>query len=242
MCFTISVEKKAKEAIWEYLHANDGVQSEINFDDDYFLVSGFDHPKLPIIKQGKIELSEWGLIPSFVYSDEMARGIREKTLNARSDTIHEKRSYQSYIKNQRAILVVDGFFEWRHEGSTKIPYYIFPKDNRAFHLGCIYNLWTNKYTGEIVDTFSIITTEANPLMEVIHNSRKRMPLILSKSDIHAWINPETDMNVINRLMKPFPEEEMDAYQISRNAGNPGINRNYPGIKDRAEKGYSHTTL
>ena len=242
MCFTISVEKKAKEAIREYLHANDGVQSEINFDDDYYLISGFDHPKLPIIKQGKIELSEWGLIPSFAYSEEMARDIREKTLNARSDTIHEKRSYQSYIKNQRAILVVDGFFEWRHEGSTKIPYYIFPKDNRAFNLGCIYNLWTNKYTGEIVDTFSIITTEANPLMEVIHNSRKRMPLILSISDIHAWINPETDINVINRLMKPFPEEEMDAYRISKKASNPGINRNYPGIKDRVEKGYSHTTI
>lgn len=232
MCFTISVEKKAKEEIRKYLNVNTDVQSEIDFENDYFLVSGFAHPKLPIIKQGKIELSEWGLIPSFAYSDEMAADIREKTLNARSDTIHEKRSYKSSINNQRAILVVDGFFEWRHEGSTKIPYYIFPKDNTAFNLGCIYNQWTNKITGEIVDTFSIITTDANPMMAIIHNSKKRMPLILSKSDISTWINPEKDMNVINSLMKPYPEAEMDAYQISKNAGNPKSNRNYEGIKDR----------
>jgi putative SOS response-associated peptidase YedK len=234
MCFTISVEKKAKEAILEYLDANEGVQSEIDFDGDYYLVSGFDHPKLPIIKQGKIELSEWGLIPSFAYSNEMARDIREKTLNARSDTIHKKPSYKSAIKNQRAILVVNGFFEWQHEGSTKIPYYIFPKDNTVFNLDCIYNRWTNKLTGETLDTFSIITTDANPMMEIIHNSKKRMPLIFSKSDINVWINPETDINVINNLMKPFPETEMDAYQISKNASNLRINRNYPGIKDRVD--------
>lgn len=234
MCFTISVEKKAKEIIREYVKVNEGVQCELDFNDDYYLVSGFAHPKLPIIKQGKIELSEWGLIPSFVYSDDMAGDIREKTLNARSDTIHEKRSYKSSIKNQRAILVVDGFFEWMHAGSAKIPYFIFPKDNSTFNLGCIYNQWNNKLTGEIVDTFSIITTDANPMMEMIHNSKKRMPLILSKSDISTWIDPKTDIIMIDRLMKPFPESEMDAYRISKSAGNSRINRNYPAIKERVD--------
>lgn len=119
MCFTISVEKKAKEAIREYMKNNKGVQSEIDFDDDYYLVSGFTHPKLPIIKQGIIELSEWGLIPSFAYSDEMARDIRDKTLNTRSDTIHEKRSYKASIKNQRTILIVDGFLNGRTKAGPK---------------------------------------------------------------------------------------------------------------------------
>jgi len=234
MCFTISVEKKAKEAIRKYINDNEDVQCEIDFNEDFYLISGFAHPKLPIIKQGKIELSEWGLIPSFAYSDEMAKDIREKTLNARSDTIHDKPSYKSSIKAQRAVLVVDGFFEWKHEGSTKIPYYIYPKDNTVFNIGCIYNQWTNKLTGEVVDTFSIITTDANPMMEIIHNSKKRMPLILSKSDIGAWINPSTDINAINSLMRPFPESEMESYQISKSAGNSRINRNYPGIKERVD--------
>ena len=234
MCFTISVEKKAKEAIRKYINDNEDVQCEIDFNEDFYLISGFAHPKLPTIKQGKIELSEWGLIPSFAYSDEMAKDIREKTLNARSDTIHDKPSYKSSIKAQRAVLVVDGFFEWKHEGSTKIPYYIYPKDNTVFNIGCIYNQWTNKLTGEVVDTFSIITTDANPMMEIIHNSKKRMPLILSKSDIGAWINPSTDINAINSLMRPFPESEMESYQISKSAGNSRINRNYPGIKERVD--------
>lgn len=235
MCFTVSVEQRAKKAIREYVKTHDGVQLEIDFNEDFFLVSGFAHPRLPIIKQGKIELSEWGLIPSFAYSEEMARDIREKTLNARSDTIHEKQSYKSSIKDQRAILVVDGFFEWMHQGGKKIPYYIFPKDNQAFYLDCIYNQWTNQLTGELVDTFAIITTEANPLMATIHNSKKRMPLILLKSDISLWIHPETSMNVINNLMKPYPEAAMDAYQISAEASNPRINRNFPGIKEREGK-------
>jgi len=67
-----------------------------------------------------------------------------------------------------------------HEDGKKIPYYIFPKDKGAFYLGCIYNQWTNQLTGKLVDAFSIITTNANPLIATIHNTKKRMPLIFSK--------------------------------------------------------------
>lgn len=231
MCFTVSVEKKAKEVIREQLKKS-GVQMDLDFE-DYYLVSGFAHPKLPIIKQGKITLSEWGLIPSFVYSEEMAADIRTKTLNARSDTIHEKRSYKDAIRSQRCVLVVDGFFEWRHE-TKKIPYYIYPADNTVFYIGCIYNSWLNKVTGEIHDTFSIITTDANPLMAYIHNSKKRMPLLLDKTEISDWINPSTSLPQINSMMNPFDESEMKAYPISQYANNPRHNRNVPEIKEREE--------
>lgn len=229
MCFTVSVEKKAKEAIKEYLKTNQGVQLRIDFD-DFFLVSGFSHPKLPIIKQAAIELSEWGLIPSFVLTEEKAGEIQAMTLNARSDTIREKPSYKKSIQSQRCILMVDGFFEWRHEGGKKLPYYIFPKDGTVFCLGCIYNSWVNKVTGEVKDTFSIITTEANPFMEYIHNTKKRMPLILDKSQINEWINPETPAQSVNSMMIPYDEAKMDAYQISQNANNTRNNRNVPEIK------------
>ena len=51
MCFTISVEKKAKEAIQQYVNTNKGVQGDIDFHDNYYLVSGFVHSKLAIINQ-----------------------------------------------------------------------------------------------------------------------------------------------------------------------------------------------
>ena len=121
MCFTISVEKKAKEAIREYLKSNEGVQMKFDFDDDYFLVSGFSHPRLPIIKQGAITLSEWGLIPPFAVQDKVDE-LQNMTLNARSDTIYEKPSFKKSIVSQRCVLVVDGFFEWRHENNKKLPF------------------------------------------------------------------------------------------------------------------------
>lgn len=232
MCFTISVEKKAKEAIREFLNLNTGVQMRIDFNEDFYLVSGFSHPKLPIIRQNVIELSEWGLIPSFALNEDKANELANMTLNARSDTIREKPSYKKSINTQRCILVVDGFFEWRHEDGKKLPYYIYPADEKVFYLGCIYNSWTNKVTGEIRDTFSIITTDANPLMEYIHNSKKRMPLILSIDDIAAWIDPSTNQDVVNSLMKPYPENLMQAHAISSDAGNSRKNRNVPEIKKK----------
>lgn len=230
MCFTISVEKKVKQVLQEYVKSNRGVQMQFEFNEDFYLVSGFAHPKLPIIKQGVITLSEWGLIPSFALQ-EKADDFQNMTLNARSDTIYEKPSFKKSIISQRCILVVDGFFEWRHENKKKYPFYIYPTDETVFYLGCIYNSWVNKITGEIKDTFSIITTDANPLMEYIHNSKKRMPLILDQADIQDWIHPETDKQVVKNLMKPYPETEMSYHSITTDAGNARKNRNLPEIKD-----------
>lgn len=224
MCFTVSVEKKAKEAIKNYLVDNPGVKNLIDFEEDQYLVSGFSHPRLPLIKQGVVDMSVWGLIPSFVKKEERAKEMQAMTLNARADTIHEKVSFKSPVKNQRAILPVDGFYEWMHSGKEKIPHYIFPTDGTVFYLGCIYN----------ADTFSIITTNANPLMERIHNTKKRMPLILSREDIQRWVNPTTQRQDVDRLMQPFDVSHMDAYEISKEAGNARINRNHAGIKERVD--------
>jgi len=230
MCFTVSVEKKAKEAIREYLKSNAGVQMQIDFNEELYLVSGFSHPRLPILREGSVILSEWGLIPSFAVEEKTGE-LQKMTLNARADTIYQKPSYKKPIVSQRCILVVDGFFEWRHENNRKYPYYIYPKDETVFYLGCIYNAWVNKVTGELRDTFSIITTEANPLMEKIHNTKKRMPLILHKEDISSWIDPGTARTTVDRLMASFPESRMSAHTISADAGNPRKNRNIPEIKE-----------
>ena len=237
MCFTISVTTdKTKKAILEYLNSNAGVQMPFDFDDfgEKHLVSGFSHPELPIVKQGSIELGEWGLVPSFVVREEQAKDMQNKTLNARADTIYERKSYKDAIVSQRCVLVVDGFFEWRHATNQKIPYYIYPKDGTVFYLGCIYNSWTDKETGEMKDTFSIITTVANPLMEFIHNSKKRMPLILNKDDIAVWIDPESSFEMVNQLMKAYDDAHMSAHSISKDASYANRNRNYPEIKDEVE--------
>lgn len=242
MCFTVSVTSdKTKEAIFDYLNSNTGVQMHFDFNDfgEKHLVSGFAHPDLPIVKQGSIELGEWGLVPSFVVREDQAKDMQNKTLNARNDTIYERKSYKDAIIKQRCVLVVDGFFEWRHTANEKIPYYVYPKDGTVFYMGCIYTSWTDKETGEMKDTFSIITTEANPMMEYIHNNKKRMPLILNKEDIAVWIDPETPKETVNQLMKPYNETNMSAHTISKDASYANKDRNYPEIKEPVE--YKETT-
>lgn len=234
MCYTVSVEKKAKEAIREYLKSNEGVQMNFDFGEDLYFVSGFKHPKLPIIKQASIELSEWGLIPSFAFSTQFANEMQAKTLNAHSGRIHETRSYKKPILSQRCVLVVDGFFDNQDVNGKKFPYYIYPTNGKVFYMGCIYNSWTDKDTGEIRDTFSIVTTDANKLMAKIHNLKKRMPLILDYKDVADWIDPDTPIGRINSLMIPFADEEMDAHSISKNVNKSTENRNVPEIKNEVK--------
>ena len=77
----------------------------------------------------------------------------------------------------------------------------------------IYDRWLDKEAGEEYDTFSIITTDSNPLTDYIHNSKHRMPAILSKEDEEKWLNPSLSKVEINSLLKPFDTDKMDAYII-----------------------------
>lgn len=232
MCFTISFEEKAVKALKEYLEIHPEKVMQGEFNERYYLVSGFTHPKLPIIKHKAVEVYEWGLIPSFVEDEDKANEIANMTLNARSDTIHDKPSFRNSIKTSRCVLPIDGFYEWQHIGKQKQPYYIYPKEETAFFLGCIYNTWINQKTGEARNTFSIITTDANHTMTEIHNTKKRMPLILPKNSIDIWVDPNTEINKINQMMQPYSTELMTAHTITNDAGNSKLNRNIPEIKKR----------
>ena len=97
-------------------------------------------------------------------------------------------------------------------------------------MGAIYDTWINNQNGETINSFSIITTAANSLMETIHNTKKRMPLILNKNDVQIWLDPEMiKKEFINQFIKPYDESLMKAHTISRFAVNPNNNRNIPEI-------------
>lgn len=88
------------------------------------------------------------------------------------------------------IIPVSGFYEWRHFKKKTYPYFIHPEDLSFFQLAGIWEEWTDKETGEIKRTCSIITTAENPLMEQIHNTKKRMPLILDQEAAIKWVYSE----------------------------------------------------
>lgn len=233
MCFTVAIVRDGKLiSAEEYYTSKPPVKKkkekipELPF---HNLVSGFGYPALPVVTDDGLFLYEWGLIPSWVKDTATANDIRTKTLNAVGETAFEKPSFRKSIASNRCLFPVSGFYEWREFKGNKYPYFIQVADADYFSLGAIYDMWINNDTGEIKNTFSIITTPANPLMEKIHNLKKRMPLILSPEDEMKWLDPMLNTSEIKNLIQPFPESKMSAYTISRTANNTRANRDVPEI-------------
>ena len=210
----------------------EGEQLEIDFADEFkakrgkktaikntgYHLNGFAHPKLVVLandKPDELQEMEWGLIPFWVKSVEQAADIANKTLNAKSETIFELPSFRAAILKRRCIIPVNGFYEWRHYAKKTYPYFIYPKGRSYFCLGGIWEEWTDKESGEIKKTCSIITTPANQLMEQIHNTKKRMPLIMDITEAKRWISPELKKQDIEDLMKPFHAKGMESHTVSR---------------------------
>jgi len=158
----------------------------------------------------KIVMQEWGLVPSWTPDAETAKKLRIQTLNARSETAFEKPSFRNSIKSRRCIIPSTGFYEWQHDGKKKIPWFIRIKDMEIFSIAGIWDEWSDRSTGEIYRGFSILTTEANPVMARIHNTKKRMPVILKAGNEMQWISNEISKETIVSSCVPLSEDLIEA--------------------------------
>ena len=224
MCFTVNVNLVKEELENRY--------GATLIDPDKYRPSYYYHafslPLLPAICAGSpdaISLLRWGLIPSWVRSMDDANEIRYKTFNARSESIDKKPSFSSSFKSKRCIIPVKGFFEWQHVGKEKIPWYIYQSGNEILSLAGLYDEWTENTTGELLRTFSIVTTDANDLMAEIHNSAKRMPAILDKSAENRWLDISTSLDAVRSILNPYPDELLMAHTISPLINDKTANRN-----------------
>ncbi|HLU85724.1 MAG TPA: SOS response-associated peptidase [Vicingaceae bacterium] len=150
-------------------------------------INAFAYPQTPIItdeKQGIIQHYKWGLIPSWSKDTK----ISQYTINARIETIKEKPAFRNNY-NKRCLVIANGFYEWKwldKSGKKKNKYLISLPNEELYAYGGIYSEWVDKSTGEIVNTYSIVTTEANALVAEIHK-KKRMPVILKPEDESKWL-------------------------------------------------------
>lgn len=150
--------------------------------------NGFEFPQTPVItnkQRDEIQLLHWGLIPGWSQDES----IRKFTLNARLDSLQEKASFRGVVNN-RCLILADGFFEWQWldpKGKQKQQYLLTLPNNESFGFAGLWSTWTDKQTGEIRNTYAIITTEANALMSEIHNTKKRMPVIIHKDYEEQWL-------------------------------------------------------
>ena len=180
-------------------------------------VSAFTSNNLPIItqdKQTEVQLASWGLIPHWAKTINQAEDIRQKTVNARSETIFKKPSFRHAASKNHCLVIADGFFEWREVNQRKYPYYIRLKNQEPFAMAGLWEPWTNPDTDEMMITYTIITTDANPLMAKIHNTKKRMPVILPDGFDKLWLNT-FEKDKAGQLLVPFEQGKMEAYTISK---------------------------
>lgn len=168
--------------------------------DTVFHTNGFGQPFMPVATRApELQLMQWGLIPDYF----------QGTLNARGEELFEKRSYKKAALETRCLVPASWFFEWRDYKGKKYPYCIRPKGEDYFVFGGLYRQF-----GEL-NTFCIVTSAANHLMEAIHNSKKRMPLILTPGDEETWLDPTLTKEDVLSFIKPAAEDSLEAYTISK---------------------------
>lgn len=236
MCFTVNVNLIREELENRY--------GATLIDPDKYRPSYYYHafglPEIPAIcstEPDKIRLLRWGLIPSWTRSMEDANVIRFKTFNARSESIDKKPSFSSSVKSKRCIIPVRGFFEWQHAGKEKIPWYIFHHNNDILSIAGLFDEWIESNTGQKFCTFSIVTTDANDLMAEIHNSARRMPVILNKASEAIWTEQTSSLPDVLQILGPCPSEILKAHTVSPLVNDSGVNRNTPDVI----KPYSYNT-
>jgi putative SOS response-associated peptidase YedK len=156
----------------------------------------------------------WGLIPS--WADDPKIGNR--LINARAETAAAKPSFRSAFRHRRCLIVADGFYEWQKTGAKKVPHYFHMKDNGPFAFAGLWEHWEDPDDGEIVESCTILTTEANELLRVYHD---RMPVILASADYSCWLDPAARKpEAVQPLLRPYPGEAMTSHPVSPLVNNP----------------------
>lgn len=158
---------------------------------------------------------KWGLIPHWAKDDS----IGSKLINARAETLREKPSFREAFAHRRCIIPASGFFEWQKQTKgAKQPFYFYLKDKDVFGFAGLWEEWLDKQTGELTETCTIITTEANEVLKPVHD---RMPVILKSNDYDFWLDEKVkDTGKLQNLLVPYSAKEMDSHAVSRSVNIP----------------------
>jgi putative SOS response-associated peptidase YedK len=160
----------------------------------------------------QLDLLRWGLIPG--WARDMKIGY--KLINARSETLAQKPSYRAAFKKRRCLIAADGFYEWKHSGKAKQPFYLHLKNDAVFGFAGLWEAWRSA-EGNMVESCTIITTEPNELLRDIHD---RMPAILHPDQYETWLQDSTPEHLLQQLLMPYPAEMMEAYRVGPAVNSP----------------------
>ena len=126
------------------------------------------------------------------------------------------------VNSKRCIVPAKGYYEWQKlADGTKQPFYITPKTESVFSFAGLWDEWHSP-NGEVISTFTIITTTPNKEMAEIHN---RMPAILSTEQMEAWLSPlELSQSQADDILRPLPDDSLEIVRVSKDVNSPRNNR------------------
>ena len=168
------------------------------------------------IKDGTLELADvqWGLVPSWSNNLKSNAGM----INARGETVAQKPSFRALLRNRRCLIPADGYYEWQNTDGRKQPHFIRLKNDSAFAFAGLWDLWVDKNGSTALESCCIITIAANRLLAPVHD---RMPVMLEQKDYDEWLDPDVkDAARLERLLRQYSEEEMEAYPVSFMVNSP----------------------
>jgi putative SOS response-associated peptidase YedK len=166
----------------------------------------------------ELALMRWGLMP--FWSRDGKAGY--STINTRAETLTTSPAYREAVKRRRCLVPVDFFFEWQKlDAKTKQPFAIALTDGELFAFAGLWETWRDKANGQIPESYNIITTDPNDLLEPFHD---RMPAILHPKDYERWLAPAEPSPLPVDLLRPYPAEKMAAWKVGNDVGNVRNNR------------------
>jgi putative SOS response-associated peptidase YedK len=172
-----------------------------------------DVPIVRLSADGSRELvrMRWGMVPRWAKDPS----IGAKMINARGETIQDKPSFRTAYRRHRCLIPADGFYEWMSAGTPprKQPVHVGMKDASLFAFGGLFERWRSD-ADEVLDTCTIVTTEANSLLAGVH---VRMPMIVAPENYARWLDPGNAE--VADLIAPYPSEAMTFYPVSTRVNN-----------------------
>lgn len=157
---------------------------------------------VPIVRvnsEGQRELVQvrWGLVPRWAKDPAIA----SRMINARAETVATKPAFRNAFRRHRCLVPADGFYEWMPTpGGHKQPVHVGRKDRAPFAMAGLCERWLSP-DGDVLDTCTIITTEANAVLRAVHD---RMPVIIDRDDYARWLDPAEPGP--QDLLVPYPAE------------------------------------
>ena len=185
------------------------------FDDSYFAPSYNVAPQSlqPVVRldsetgQRELTVMRWGLVPFWAKDAK----IGYSAINAKSKTVTNSAAFREAIKRRRCLVPAEWFYEWQKiDAKTKQPYAISLRDDSMFAFAGLWETWKDKTKDQVLQTYTVLTTDPNELMEPIHN---RMPVILAPKDYQRWLEPSEPTHLPTDLLRPYPAEEMKAWKV-----------------------------